>query len=119
MLVKNPKDIKSIIAEDGSIVKEILHPKTDPIKDHSITEAVVKPGQTTKRHILENQETYLILEGKGIMRINEEQREVGKGDAIYIPSGSIQSIKNTGETDLKFYCIVQPEWKAEKDKALE
>jgi len=98
--------------------KEILHPKNDPIKDFSIAEAVVKSGQTTKKHVLETQETYLILEGKGVININEEKREVEKNDVIFIPLGSVQNITNTGETDLKFYCIVVPEWRAEKENIL-
>jgi mannose-6-phosphate isomerase-like protein (cupin superfamily) len=46
------------------------------------------------------------------MHIDEEQATVGPGQAILIPPGSWQSIRNTGTAGLKFLCIVHPAWRA-------
>jgi hypothetical protein len=51
------------------------------------------------------------VEGEGQMHINNEVNQVVPGHAVYIPPHSIEYIKNIGETDLKFLCIVDPAWK--------
>jgi len=34
MLVKSLKDLPTVMAEDGAEIKEVLHPKNDPIGNH-------------------------------------------------------------------------------------
>jgi len=41
---------------------------------------------------------------------------VQENDVVYIPPNSIQSIKNSGEEDLVFLCIVEPTWKPEDEE---
>ena len=53
---------------------------------------------------------YFILKGKGVMHINDESKEVGKDCVVYIPTRSVQFIKNTGGRELEFLCIVTPPW---------
>ena len=62
---------------------------------------------------------YFILQGKGIMYIDNETAEVKKGDIIYIPPNSIQRIENIEEKDLIFLCIVDPAWREENEEILE
>jgi mannose-6-phosphate isomerase-like protein (cupin superfamily) len=40
---------------------------------------------------------------------------VGPGQAIYIPPNAKQYIRNTGSSDLKFICIVDPAWRKEDE----
>ena len=49
------------------------------------------------------------------MEINDEKCEVKPGQAIYIPPGSKQRIKNIGKTNLIFICIVDPAWRVEDE----
>lgn len=45
MLVKNPKGLPTRIAKDGAEIREVLHPRNDPIGDHlSVAYATVKKG---------------------------------------------------------------------------
>lgn len=76
----------------------------------SIARARVEPGVTTKAHHLEGtQEIYIITKGKGVVTIGDlEPAEVTEGDTVMIPAGISQRIKNTGQTDLIFYCICTP-----------
>lgn len=76
----------------------------------SIARARVKPGVTTVAHHLEGiEEIYIITEGEGIMEIDKlEPAEVSVGDVIVIPDGVSQRIKNTGISDLVFYCVCTP-----------
>jgi mannose-6-phosphate isomerase-like protein (cupin superfamily) len=61
---------------------------------------------------------YYIMEGEGIMHINEETAKVHPVAAIYIPPRSRQFIFNTGKTDLIFLCIVYPAWRREDEEII-
>lgn len=117
MLVKKLSDCKEITAGDNCFLREILSGRNDGLDiGYSIAWAYVKPGETTYRHKLKtSSEIYFIIKGKGIMRIEDEKREVGPEDTVYIPPDSVQCITNTGDSDLVFICIVQPSWKKEDE----
>ncbi len=119
MFVKYLKNCQEFIAGDGSFLREILHPeKADLQIRYSLACAKVMPGKITKSHRLKASEVYYILEGQGLMHIDEESFEVNPECAIYIPPHSTQYIENTGNSFLKFLCIVDPSWKPENEKVL-
>ncbi len=100
-------------------MREILHPaRTDVKLRYSLAYAIVKPGDTTRRHRLRTSEVYYIIDGEGIMHINEESSPVGPGSTIYIPPLAKQSITNPGEKDLRFICIADSAWQKEGEEAL-
>ena len=68
--------------------------------------------------ILSPRQLYFILAGRGLIHVDDETAEVGPGDAIDIPAGSNQWIKNTGEADLVFLCLVDPAWRIEDEEVL-
>ena len=117
MFLKYLEDCREFIAGDGSILRELLHPeKTDLQIRYSIACAKVMAGQMTKPHKLRASEVYYIIEGRGLMHVNEESVEVNAECAVYIPPDSTQYIENTGNSDLKFLCIVEPAWREEDEK---
>jgi quercetin dioxygenase-like cupin family protein len=46
----------------------------------------MKPGGIQKSHRHKAEQCYMILEGNGVMEINDEQAAVAAGDTIFIPS---------------------------------
>ena len=119
MLVKYLKDCREFIAGDDSILREILHPKKEDIQIHySLAHAKVEVGQKTKPHKLKSSEVYYVTTGQGLMHIDQESFQVGPESAIYIPPGAVQFIENTGDSDLKFLCIVDPAWRQEDEQVL-
>lgn len=117
MFIRDLKDCEEFVAGDGSILRELLHPdKADLKLRYSLAHAVVKPGQTTRPHRLRTSEVYYIVEGAGVMHINEESAPVGPGQAIYIPPRASQFIRNAGASDLVFFCIVDPAWRKEDEE---
>ena len=120
MLIKNLKECHEIIAGDNTILKELLNPlKDDVVVRYSLAYARLKPGQISLAHRLKSSEVYYIIQGKGEMYINNEREDVSAGQAIYIPPNGIQKIKNTGNADLTFLCIVDPAWKPEDEEVCE
>ncbi|MCW3134791.1 MAG: cupin domain-containing protein [Methanophagales archaeon] len=122
MLIKDTQNCQYFTALDHTILCELLHPakEAEGLAIHfSIAHAIVKPGETTLRHRLKTSaEIYYILEGEGIMYIDDEAAAVHSGQAIYIPPHSKQCIQNTGNLDLKFLCIVYPMWRREDEEVL-
>ncbi len=122
MLIKKPEDCKYFKALDKTLICELLHPEReekDLKMNFSIAHAVLKSGESSLPHRLKNSvEIYFILGGKGLMNINDEQKEVKPNQTIYIPPDSVQWIINIGDSDLKFLCMVNPPWKAEDEELL-
>lgn len=119
MFIKDLQNCEEFIAGDNTILRELLHPdKADLKLRYSLAHAVVKAGKTSYPHKLKTSEVYYILEGEGIMQIGEESEKVRSGQAVYIPPHAKQCIKNTGNTDLKFLCVVDPAWRVEDEEVL-
>jgi mannose-6-phosphate isomerase-like protein (cupin superfamily) len=119
MLVISLNDCTEFVAGDNTILREILHPDKQGLHfRYSLAHAVVKPGEVSLPHRLATSEVYYILEGTGIMQVDDKKAEVGPGSTVYIPPHSVQSIRNTGRTDLKFLCMVDPAWRAVDEEVL-
>ena len=116
MLIRRLKNCPEFIAGDACQLRELLNANTDRrAYRYSLAHAVVKPGIKTKPHSLNTSEVYYILQGKGLMRVDQETAEVGPGDCIDIPPRSTQWIENAGKTELVFLCIVDPAWRSEDE----
>jgi mannose-6-phosphate isomerase-like protein (cupin superfamily) len=61
---------------------------------------------------------YVILQGEGTMRIDDETAPVKKGAVVYIPPQALQSIENTGKDSLDFLCVVDPAWRPEDEEVV-
>jgi mannose-6-phosphate isomerase-like protein (cupin superfamily) len=119
VLIRDIHECEEITAGDATLLRELLHPHKADIKIHySLAHAIVTQGQTTTPHRLKTSEVYYILEGQGVMHIDDERSPVTQGQAVYIPPGAAQSITNTGTCDLKFLCIVDPAWRKEDEVIL-
>lgn len=120
MFIKDLAKCQYFKASDNTSLCELLHPGRDgPDLPYSIAHARLEPGESSLPHRLKtSSEVYFILVGEGEMHIDSEQAEVGTGQAIVIPPGSWQHIRNTGRVDLEFLCIVHPIWRIEDEERL-
>jgi len=120
MLIRDIIDCPRERVIDQSVLCELLHPDKVPGAAGlgcSIAHAIVPVGEATLPHKLERSaEIYYILEGTGEMHIGKEQALVRAGQVVHIPPGARQFIKNRGNTDLVFLCIVAPKWQADDER---
>lgn len=67
---------------------------------------VLEPkGGQVPWHNQEQEEIYLVLEGKGEMCLGSERSALGSGQAVYIPSGVFHQLTNIGDAPLRMmYC---------------
>ena len=76
------------VTKDGSEIRELLAHRNSIIRNQSLAEARLQPGQATEEHYhAKTEEIYYITQGTGRLRVGEEIREVRAGDAIAIPPG--------------------------------
>ena len=116
MNTKEIQKIESFSGYEGTQIRQIFAPdNTDNVIRYSIAHCTINPGKTSKPHTMKTSEVYYILEGKGIMHVNEEQKQVIKDESVFVPPNSRQYLENVGETDLVTLCIVDPAWKQEDE----
>ncbi|MGR8921575.1 MAG: cupin domain-containing protein [Gammaproteobacteria bacterium] len=119
MLIKSTDACPAIVANDGCRLFELLHPKNDPVDlPFSVAVAEVAPGEASYRHRLRQAEVYYLVDGRGLMHVDEEARPVAVGDAVFIPANAVQWIENPGPDVLRFIALVAPPWRAEDDERL-
>ncbi len=100
--------------KDGSTIRSILDLSNAPVKMQSLAEATIPAGGATQRHWhKDSEEFYFLLEGRGIMEIDGEEREVGPGDGILIPAGAWHQIRSTGQERIRLLCCCAPPYRHE------
>ena len=116
MIIKNQKNSTKIIGNEGAVIYDLLNPQhVENRIRYSLAYVSLSRGKSTQSHIMKTSEVYYILEGEGVLHINNESENVKVGDTIFVLSDSKQHIENIGAEDLKFLCIVDPAWKKDNE----
>lgn len=120
MSLKKLSEISEIQGIEGTKIRQIFHPHNtfNGIR-YSITHFALDEGKKSQLHKMKTSEIYYILEGKGILHVDDDKYEVSQDDAVYISPMSKQFIENTGKGKLKFLCIVDPAWQQGDEIVLE
>ena len=119
MIIKKIENIEAFEGNEGTKIKQIISPEeTNNAIRYSIAHCTISPGESSKPHTMKTSEMYYILEGRGIMHIDSEERQVNQNDLIFVPPMSKQYLENNGKMDLVVLCIVDPAWRQE-DEILE
>jgi mannose-6-phosphate isomerase-like protein (cupin superfamily) len=86
----------------GALFQRVLGRGTDNPDSMETFRAVVKitipVGEANTLHTHENEEQiYIILQGKGRVQVGEETREVKAGDVVYLPAKLQHGLYNTSD----------------------
>lgn len=109
MIVRNIAEAEAFITKDGSEIRELLGIPTAPVRNQSLAEATLRPGQSTDRHYHRvAEEIYYIVEGTAAMDVDGSERRVGPGDAILIPPGAWHTIRADDDTTVRLLCCCAP-----------
>ncbi len=120
MFIRDINNCTEFTAGDGTSLRELFNPHKDALDlRYSLAEARLAPGAVSLLHRLKTSEVYYIIEGSGEMEIDGERAPVRAGQAVYIPPGSSQRVRNTGDGELVFVCIVDPAWRPQDEEVLE
>lgn len=77
--------------------------------DRDVTETValgritVKPGKSTQIGLhIDEEEVYVILNGKALLTVGNELQEVGPGDAVYVPRNTRHQMACISDENLEY-----------------
>ena len=114
MEVRNYSETEPFTTKDGSTIRELLGlPTSKLIRNQSLAEATLEPGQATERHYhRQAEEIYYLVEGGGTMEVDNVVREVGPGDAVLIPPGAWHTLR-AGPDGAKLLCCCAPPYRHE------
>jgi quercetin dioxygenase-like cupin family protein len=106
--VTNYRRIKAMKVEEGAQGATIrwLITKNDGAENFAMRFFEVEPKGYTPFHSHEWEHEVFILEGRGTVKINNDDKEFKKGDAVFIPGNIKHQMKNTGQKRLKFLCLI-------------
>jgi quercetin dioxygenase-like cupin family protein len=66
----------------------------------------LKPGGHTPLHTHPHEHEVFILEGEGIFVYEGKEHKFCKDYVIFVPGGKEHTLKNTGDSILRFLCII-------------
>lgn len=109
MFVQKFEDIKGEFFPSGRLIKVLVGPE-NKIKANNFVMGTVKinPYGSIPRHQHPNEEIYIILKGKGIMKMGEEREEVQGNSVVYIPSNQEHCLENRNNETLEMIFVYSP-----------
>ena len=69
-------------------------------------------GQAVHEHPA-NEQVYVIIRGRGLMKVGDEEREVRPGTIVFVPAGTGHAIRSIGEEPLAYVSATTPPFDAE------
>ena len=120
MQVINRNEVPAFTGPDGAIIRELAASRNSSARKQSLAEATIPVGGTVTEHFHRvTEEFYYILSGTGLMKIENEEREVGPEDTVIIVPGQRHKITNNGQVALVLLACCSPEWTAEDQVLVE
>jgi len=111
VLSVNEEDIK-IVYLKGRAFKLLADKSTLGCKNLSTLVSFFPPASHAPGHVHENEEEIIyVLNGYGEAIIDGAVYSIKPGSVIYFPAGSLHSINNTSEIEIKLYCVFSPQAK--------
>jgi mannose-6-phosphate isomerase-like protein (cupin superfamily) len=113
VIVRSLEQAEPFTTADGSTIRELLGLPTAPVRNQSLAEATLAPGQATERHYhAETEEIYYVVEGSAEMELDGDRRPVAVGDAVLIPPGARHQIR-ADASGVRFLCCCAPAYRHE------
>ena len=108
MIVRSMRDRD--LSDDYGIGFQLVYPAAgEDAADWGFGRAVVPPSTSTHPHAHTEHEAFLIVSGRGRMRVGAEERSVESGEVVVIPGGSEHELTNTStERTLVFIDVYWP-----------
>ena len=107
MLIRS-KEEGPAFAGPGIVSTLLLSREIEADTDLTLTWVVLDPGARQPLHSHPQEQAYVILEGHGRVRVDEEESNVGPGDLIYLPRGCNHELVNIGQARLTYLSAATP-----------
>ena len=103
---------------DGLVSRILLHAGDLAETRLTVTWVDVAPGSGQRPHGHAPEQVYVIVKGRGRMRVGDEELVVGEGDLIHIPPETLHGIENLADEVLTYVSAATPtiDWEAFYDE---
>ena len=111
MDVRNVEEVTPEVEHNGTVpVWWLIRPRemfdlTDGGYLELANEFEVAVGGEVFPHSHPTHEFYFVMSGRGVMIIDGEERDVDKGDLVYIPPDALHSLRTTGSKAIHCFCF--------------
>ncbi len=92
-------------SQNPNVVKKVLLEKHDllPGRVQMVNWAKLMPGKTFNPHYHEDMaEVFLIIEGEVVMKVDDVEVHVSRGDAVVVEQGEVHSMTNPSDKPLEY-----------------
>jgi mannose-6-phosphate isomerase-like protein (cupin superfamily) len=93
-------------------IKVLFAPDKEGVEEITFSHAILPPDGRTDYHCHDRPELIYIVSGKGICVHEGEHTPVQEDVALWVPTGEMHQMINTGETPLKLATVFVPAYKA-------
>jgi mannose-6-phosphate isomerase-like protein (cupin superfamily) len=99
---------------DGLVSRALLRGRDLPEARMTVTWVEVAPGSGQRPHSHAPEQVYVIVRGRGKMKVGSEERVVMEGDLIHIPPDTVHGIENPSDEVLTYVSAATPavDWEA-------
>ena len=106
----------------GSIVKDnktYILTDNNYLEHLTLSQTILKPGQSTRGHSHENQEeVYVFTTGNAIMQIGDIFFEAQGGDTFLIKAGEFHKVSNANPDEFCFFTCIFEKYDRKGDEAI-
>lgn len=88
----------------GVTIRLLIDEENDGAPVYVLRMIEIAPGGHTPHHGHPFEHENFVLEGSGTVLIDDDEREVGPGDVVFVPPGVRHQYRNAGGDTLRFLC---------------
>ena len=101
----HPQKPVSIEGAQGVSMRMLIGPD-DQAPNFHMRHFAVEPGGHSPQHQHDSEHEVLILSGAGVLRADQGDQPLQKGDVVYVPPNERHQFANIGTTPLEFICLI-------------
>lgn len=109
MLIRRESDVPAAPVDmQGAqgVSMRLMIGRNDGAPNFAMRQFTVQPGGHTPRHAHNYEHEVLILHGTGTIEENGDHHTITAGDVLLVKPNVTHQFVNTGDTPLKFICLV-------------
>lgn len=105
---KSAKIAKKPVNIEGAkgVAIRVLISKDDGAPTFAMRMFEIEPGGNTPLHLHPHEHEVFVLEGAGVFVHAGKDYPIAPEDVVFVPGGSEHCFRNTGDSTLRFLCLV-------------
>ena len=76
------------------------------LKTLEVWTQAIDPGGATPRHKHDCEEVFIVQQGQGTIRLEDEELPFAAGTTVIVPPGVVHEVVNTGEEELTYLVVL-------------